>query len=170
MWNHFLVITTSIHITSSHRRWQISAAKVGRPAVAKKPQRRPLPISQDSRTCESFHPPPRPLASAPLFLSPLGQVSISQFHSSDGVIISIAPTPCSRSYRTAQLSWHRCFCELCTAWCATPRHENHARCCVSVFLCGSDSRFTAEMQSEPQIGTKGRLFENARELDEQAWC
>ena len=34
----------------------------------------------------------------------------------------------------------RRFRELRTALGATPRHENYARCCVSVFLCGSDLR------------------------------
>ena len=62
--------------------------------------------------------------------------------SSDGVMISIAPTTCSRSYRTAQVSWHRRFSKSCTAPRATPCHENHACCCILVSLCGSDSIFT----------------------------
>ena len=57
----------------------------------------------------------------------------------DGVMISIAPTTCSRSYRTAQVAWRCRFCESHTAPRATPWHENHARSCVSNSLCGSDS-------------------------------
>ena len=57
-------------------------------------------------------------------------------------MISIAPTILvPRRYRTAQVAWRRRVCESRTAPHATPRHENHARSCVSVFLCGSDSRF-----------------------------
>ena len=55
-------------------------------------------------------------------------------------MISIAPTTCSRSYRTAQVSWPRRLCKSRTAPSAAPWHENHARGCVSLFLCGSDSR------------------------------
>ena len=62
--------------------------------------------------------------------------------SSDGVMSSIAPTTCSRTYRTARVPWRRRVCESRTAPRATPCHENHARCCVWVSLCGSDLRFT----------------------------
>ena len=59
--------------------------------------------------------------------------------SSDGVMSSIAPTTCSRTYRTARVPWRRRVCESRTAPPATSRHENHARCCVWVSLCGADS-------------------------------
>ena len=62
--------------------------------------------------------------------------------SSDGVMSSIAPTTCSCTYRTARVPWRRRVCESRTAPRATPCHENHARCCVWVSLCGSDLRFT----------------------------
>ena len=74
--------------------------------------------------------------------------------SSGGVLSSIAPTSCLRTYRTARVPWRRRVCESRTAPRATPRHENHARCCVWVSLCGSDLRFTVEKQFEPQIGTE----------------
>ena len=48
----------------------------------------------------------------------------------DGVMISIAPTTCSRGHRTAKVPWHRRVCESRIAPRATPPHENHARGCV----------------------------------------
>ena len=54
-------------------------------------------------------------------------------------MISIAPPTCPRGYRTVQVAWLRHVCESHTVPRATPQHENHARCCVSVSLCGSDS-------------------------------
>ena len=84
--------------------------------------------------------------------------------SSDGVMSSIAPTTCSRTYRTVQVVWRRRVCESRTAPRATPRHENHARCCVWVSLCGSDLRFTVETQFEPQIGTEGTTHLNCARM------
>ena len=77
---------------------------------------------------------------------------------------SIAPTTCSRTYRAVQVVRRRRVCESRTAPRATPRHENHARCCVWVSLCGSDLRFTVETQFEPQIGTEGTTHLNCARM------
>ena len=84
--------------------------------------------------------------------------------SSDNIMSSTAPTTCSRTYRTVQVVWRRRVCESRTAPRATPRHENHARCCVWVSLCGSDLRFTVETQFEPQIGTEGTTHLNCARM------